>query len=186
MYLCRVCIHECMYTFEHVFLPLTWVSLAESQRAMACPGKWRGIQEVHQTRPMWWQAHIVLQGEQQPQLLAWGVFITSLLLVFVHTYHTHTHIHTITHAHIHTYTLSHMHTYTHTHYHTCTHTHSTHISLHVHTTPTDTCTHTSTLDTCKYKYTHSTLKHVSDIVNRSGTSVIPNSPRSLTSDLGSL
>ena len=75
---------------------------------------------------------------------------------------------------IHTYPLSHMHTYT------------LNISLHVHTTPTDTCTHMSTLDTCKYKHTHSTLKHVSDIVNRSGTSVILNSPRSLTSDLGSL
>ena len=57
MYLCRVCIHECMCTFVqcyHSFLPLTWVSLAESQRAMALSREmtWDSRSTVHQTRPM--------------------------------------------------------------------------------------------------------------------------------------
>ena len=39
--LSNVYVHLCQC--YHSFLPLTWVSLAESQRAMACPGKCLGI-----------------------------------------------------------------------------------------------------------------------------------------------
>ena len=75
----------------------------------------------------------------------------------------------------HTYTLSHMHTYTlNTHKLTCTHNAHKHMHTHVHTRH------------MQIQHIHSTLTQESDIVNRSGTSVIPNSPRSLTSDLGSL
>ena len=128
MYLCVLSVYTCMDVFSgrtcyySLFIPLMWVSLAESWRAM-------GIQEVHQTRPI--DNKVTLYCEVSSSHNSWPDVCSLLLCSSCVCTHMHTCIAPIcTYTHI---TLS--------HYHTCAHTYTlnTHTCMH---SATNTCMHT--------------------------------------------
>ena len=65
---CLVCVHLCMF-YHSMFLPLMWVSLADSRKAMALSREMSGDSRSSSDKANLQQAHTVLGGEQQPKPL---------------------------------------------------------------------------------------------------------------------
>ena len=139
MYLCRVCIHECVCTFVHV---LSLVS--STHMGLACresEGNGLSREMTGNSRSSSDEANVMTSSDFTARWAA----ATTLGLRCVHYFFA-----PCVCAHI-------SHPCTHTHYHTCTHTHSTHI--HVHTQHPQTHAHTRPHSTHANTNTHIAHSH---------------------------